>query len=168
MTSHDSVKACCVIADQSLSPHRAAALCSFSTLFISPMYSLKLISLYFYYTLYFLPINAVKFYSVCVIVLQLFKETCTQHLPNAKEQFARRLGKDLDIMFCALSLDKDSTLHEKEGRRRLMNAGIKSASGVGEWIVDQLKNQKQSNAADSLLKFFEKHGHASGTHRWST
>jgi len=74
-------------------------------------------------------------------------------LPNAEEQFARRLGKDLDIMFCALSLDKDSTLHEKEGRRRLANAGIKSANDMGEWIVDLLRTQKQPDAAESLQNF---------------
>lgn len=66
-------------------------------------------------------------------------------------------------MFCAFSLDKDSTLHEKEGRRRLMNAGIKSANDVGEWIVELLRSQKQPKAAKSLLEFFEKHRQTSGT-----
>ena len=123
------------------------------------MYSLKLISCYAVF-----PFNAVKYYSAC-IVLQSFKEKCTQHLPNAEEQFARRLGQDLDVMFCALSLDKDSTLHEKEGRRRLANAGIKSANDVGEWIVDLLRTQKQPDAAESLQNFFEKHRHGSGSLR---
>ena len=68
-------------------------------------------------------------------------------------------------MFCAFSLDKDSTLHEKEGRRRLMNAGIKSANDVGEWIVELLRSQKQPDAAESLRKFFEKHRHGSGSLR---
>ena len=103
--------------------------------------------------------------SACILVLQSFKEKCAQHLPNAEEQFERRIGKDLDIMFCAFSLDKDSTLHEKEGRRRLMNAGIKSANDVGEWIVKLLRSQKQPNAAESLSKFFDKHRHAPGTVR---
>ena len=99
----------------------------------------------------------------CILVLQSFKEKCAQYLPNAEEQFERRIGKDLDIMFCAFSLDKDSTLHEKEGRRRLMNAGIKSAKAVEDWIVDLLRSQKQPKVAESLLKFFEEHAHANGT-----
>lgn len=98
----------------------------------------------------------------CILVLQSFNEKCIQYLPNA-EQFERRIGKDIDVMFCAFSLDKDSTLHEKEGRRRLMNAGIKSANDVGEWIVELLKSQKQPEPAESLLKYFEQH--ASGPFR---
>ena len=99
--------------------------------------------------------------SACIPFLQSFKDKCSQYLPNAEEQFERRLGKDRDIMFCAFSLDKDSTLHEKEGRRRLANAGIKSAKDVGDWIVDLLRSQKQPKPAESLRKFFE--DHASGT-----
>ena len=96
-----------------------------------------------------------------ILLLQSFIEKCVQHLPNA-EQFERRVGKDLDVMFCAFGLDKDSTLrHEKEGRRRLTNAGIKSAKDVGDWIIDLLRSQKQPIAAESLRKFFETH--ASGT-----
>lgn len=107
------------------------------------------------------------YYSVCDTVLQSFKEKCAKYtyLPNAEEQFERRIGKDLDIMFCFFSLDKDSTLQEKEGRRRLANAGIKSANDVGEWIVELLRSQKQPKAAESLLNFFEKHRHAPGTLR---
>ena len=82
-------------------------------------------------------------------------------MPNAEEQLEKRIGEDLDIMFCAFSLDQDSTLHEKEGRRRLRNAEIKSAKDVGDWIIDLLRSQKQPKAADSLQKFFDEH--ASGT-----
>ena len=82
-----------------------------------------------------------------------------------EEQFERRIGKDLDIIFCSLSLDKDSILQGKEGRRRLANAGIKSTSDVADWIVELLRNQKQPKAAESLQNYFEKRMHPPGTLR---
>ena len=64
-------------------------------------------------------------------------------------------GTPPDCKMCTLALDKDSMLANKEGRRRLKDAGIQGPEDIARWIIDVLNRRGQCEIAENLKKFFK-------------
>ena len=65
-----------------------------------------------------------------------------------------------DFEFVAFDLDNDSRLNTKEGKQRLVEAGLHDEIKVGRWIAEKLRD-KDDILADNVCNFILKK-------KWST
>ena len=55
-----------------------------------------------------------------------------------------------DCMMCSIATSNDSVLGEREGRRRLRDAGIKGPEDIAQWILRVLNKRGQCDLAKKL------------------
>lgn len=57
-------------------------------------------------------------------------------------------------MICSIATSNDSKLRDKEGRRRLRDAGIKGPEDIAQWILRVLNKRGQCDLAEKLKEYF--------------
>lgn len=59
-----------------------------------------------------------------------------------------------ECMLCSIATSNDSVLGDKEGRRRLRDAGIKGSEDIAHWILRVLNKRGQTDLAKKLEACF--------------
>ena len=59
------------------------------------------------------------------------------------------------VWFCSFNQEADSDLNNKEGRQRLRDVGICSASEIRDWLMDTFNMLGQDDMSQRLRKYFK-------------
>ena len=77
-------------------------------------------------------------------------------LQDFKKKFKESVGTaSPDCMMCSIATSNDSILGNKEGRRRLRDAGIQGPEDIAKWILRILNKSGQCDLATKLEKCFK-------------